>query len=252
MSSQPAAAALSHGDASAPVLELAEITKTYPGVRALVDVSLALAPGTVHALLGENGAGKSTLIKIISGVERPDSGSYKLFGHLADIRNPRQAMQKGISVVHQERNLIPTFTVGENVLLDRVIGDGRRLVDRLRIHADALPFMEMVGLNVAPSSSVATLSAAQQQLIEIARALSSQRQDPASRRADRVDLAEGGLVAPRHAPQASPPGDFDHLCVAQARGGLRDLRRGEGAPRRPERRTAPCRRRACRGAISSR
>ena len=173
MSSQPAAAEISSGIAAPPVLELTDITKTYPGVRALVDVSLTLAPATVHALLGENGAGKSTLIKIISGVERPDSGSYKLFGRQEDIRNPRQAMLKGISVVHQERNLIPTFTVGENVLLDRVIGDGRRLVDRQRIHTDALPLMEMVGLNVAPSSGVAALSAAQQQLVEIARALSA-------------------------------------------------------------------------------
>lgn len=161
------------GDA-APVLDLAAISKTYPGVRALSEVSLSLRAGTVHALLGENGAGKSTLIRIISGVERPDSGSYRLDGRPADIRTPRQAMQRGISVVHQERNLIPTFTVGENVLLDRVIGNAGRVVNRRKIHADALPFMEMVGLDVAPSSSVATLSAAQQQLIEIARALSTE------------------------------------------------------------------------------
>jgi ribose transport system ATP-binding protein len=153
--------------------ELAGITKSYPGVRALADVSLTLAPGTVHALLGENGAGKSTLIRIISGVERPDAGSYQLFGRPAEIRTPRQARRRGISVVHQERNLVPTFTVGENVLLDRVIGDVRRLVNQRQIHADALPFMHMVGLDVTPSSSVAALSAAQQQLIEIARALSA-------------------------------------------------------------------------------
>jgi ribose transport system ATP-binding protein len=173
MSGPAAATAAPSPSAAPPVLELAAITKTYPGVRALAEVSLSLAPGSVHALLGENGAGKSTLIKIISGVERADSGSYRLFGQLQDIRNPRQAMEKGIRVVHQERNLIPTFTVGENVLLDRVIGDGRRLVNRRRTHADARPFMEMVGLNVAPASGVATLSAAQQQLIEIARALST-------------------------------------------------------------------------------
>jgi ribose transport system ATP-binding protein len=155
-----------------PVLELSHISKSYPGVRALADVSLALDPGTVHALLGENGAGKSTLIRIISGVERPDEGSYRLYGAPAEIRSPLQAMAQGISVVHQERSLIPTFTVGENVLLERVIRDSRRLVDRRRIHAEALPFMRMVGLNVAPSSGVGMLSAAQQQLIEIARALS--------------------------------------------------------------------------------
>jgi ribose transport system ATP-binding protein len=142
-------------------------------VRALADVSFALAPAKVHALLGENGAGKSTLIKIMTGVERPDEGTYRLFGAPVDIRTPRQAMQRGISVVHQERNLVPTFTVGENVLLDRVVGDARHIVNRARIHAAALPFMDMVGLKVSPAANVATLSAAQQQLIEIARALST-------------------------------------------------------------------------------
>jgi ribose transport system ATP-binding protein len=163
----PTAAAL------APVLELAAVSKSYPGVRALRDVSLSLAGGTVLALLGENGAGKSTLIKIISGVERPDAGAYRLLGRPADIRSPRQAMKAGIGVVHQERSLVPTFTVGENVLLDRVIGDGRRLVNRRRIHADAERYMEQVGLTVSPTRGVASLSAAQQQLIEIARALST-------------------------------------------------------------------------------
>ena len=111
---------------AAPVLELADDHQDLSG-RAGARRRLARRSrrGTVHALLGENGAGKSTLIKIISGVERPDSGTYRLFGRPADIRNPRQAMQTGISVVHQERNLVPTFTVGENVLLDRIVGDGR-------------------------------------------------------------------------------------------------------------------------------
>ena len=171
--SAAASAQVSRDATSGPVLELTGVNKSYPGVRALVDVSFALEPGTVHALLGENGAGKSTLIRIISGVERPDSGTYRLFGGAAEIRNPRQANQKGISVVHQERNLVSTFTAGENVLLDRIIGDGTRLIDRRRIHEDALPFMEMVGLNVPPTHGVGTLSAAQQQLIEIARALST-------------------------------------------------------------------------------
>ena len=158
---------------SKPRLELEGITKIYPGVTALDDVSLALERGGVHALLGENGAGKSTLIKIIAGVEHADSGTYHLDGRPAEVRNPRQAMQNGISVVHQERNLVPTFTVGENVLLERVLGRANRLVDRRAVHADALPFMEMVGLDVPPGSSVGHLSAAQQQLVEIARALTA-------------------------------------------------------------------------------
>jgi ribose transport system ATP-binding protein len=156
-----------------PLLQLENISKTYPGVKALDDVSLSLERGGVHALLGENGAGKSTLIKVIAGVERADSGTYLLDGRPAEIRNPRQAMQKGISVVHQERNLVPTFTVGENVLLEQVLGRADRLVDRRRVNAEAVPFMEMVGLDVSPASGVGHLSAAQQQLIEIARALTA-------------------------------------------------------------------------------
>jgi ribose transport system ATP-binding protein len=172
MSTTPLAAAASAAPGEAPVLELEAVTKTYPGVRALSEVSLALRRGTVLALLGENGAGKSTLIKIVSGVERPDSGSYRLFGRAADIRNPRQAMKAGISVVHQERSLVPTFTVAENILLERIVGDSHHLINRRQVHADALPFMEQVGLHVSPARGVASLSAAQQQLIEIARALS--------------------------------------------------------------------------------
>ena len=161
------------GTSTGPALELADITKAYPGVKALDTVSLTLERGEVLALLGENGAGKSTLIKVISGVEMPDSGTFRIFGQTADIRTPRQAMQRGISVVHQERNLVPTFTVGENVLLERVVGNGARPINRRRIHAEALPFMEMVGLRVSPSQNVVVLSSAQQQLIEIARALST-------------------------------------------------------------------------------
>lgn len=156
-----------------PVLQLTKVNKSYPGVQALKDVSLSLMPGTVHALLGENGAGKSTLIRMISGVERPDSGTYQLNGRPADIQYPRQATECGISVVHQERNLVSTFTVGENVLLDRVIGGGDKIINQRMIHSDAIPFMEMVGLKVSPEQSVQNLSAAQQQLIEIARALST-------------------------------------------------------------------------------
>ena len=164
---------MTSGNSIGPALELADITKAYPGVKALDTVSLTLERGEVLGLLGENGAGKSTLIKVISGVEMPDSGTFRIFGQTADIRTPRQAMQRGISVVHQERNLVPTFTVGENVLLERVVGNAARPINRRRIHAEALAFMEMVGLRVSPSQSVVVLSSAQQQLIEIARALST-------------------------------------------------------------------------------
>jgi len=154
------------------VLELRDISKGFPGVQALDHVSLTLRRGEVQALLGENGAGKSTLIKIITGVYRADEGTYRINSEDARITNPRQAFARGIGVVHQERSLVPTFTAGENVLLERIVGKALQLIDRDRIHRDARPYMEMVGLQIDPSHRVESLSPAQKQLIEIARALS--------------------------------------------------------------------------------
>jgi len=153
-------------------LELTDISKGFPGVQALDRVSLTLRRGEVQALLGENGAGKSTLIKIITGVYRADQGSYRINGEPVTIANPRQAFAHGIGVVHQERSLVPTFTAGENVLLERIVGTAFQVIDREKIHRDARPFMEMVGLAIDPSHRVESLSPAQKQLIEIARALS--------------------------------------------------------------------------------
>ena len=155
-----------------PILELSEVSKGFPGVKALDQVSLSLCEGEVHALLGENGAGKSTLIKIITGVYRADAGVYRIRGEAVQIGSPREAYRHGIGVVHQERSLIPTFTAGENVLLERIVGRAARLVDREQIHRDAKPFMDMVGLAISPAHRVESLSPAQKQLIEIARALS--------------------------------------------------------------------------------
>ncbi len=154
------------------VLELTDISKAFPGVQALDRVSLTLRRGEVQALLGENGAGKSTLIKVITGVYRPESGVYRIGGEEVRIASPRQAFARGIGVVHQERSLVPTFTAGENVLLERIVGEAARIIDRAQIHRDAKPFMEMVGLAIEPSQRVESLSPAQKQLIEIARALS--------------------------------------------------------------------------------
>lgn len=155
-----------------PVLELAHVSKSFPGVKALDDVSLALRAGEVHALLGENGAGKSTLIKIISGVHRADQGSYRIDGRDIVMRSARQALHGGIAVVHQERSLVPTFTAAENVLLERVVGRSMAAIDHAGINRDAARYMAAVGLDIAPDAPVATLSPAQRQLIEIARALS--------------------------------------------------------------------------------
>jgi ribose transport system ATP-binding protein len=155
-------------------LEVSGIRKQFPGVLALNDVSLRLRTGEIHALLGENGAGKSTLIKILTGVYQPDAGEIRLDGEPIRFASPRAALAAGISVVHQERNLIPQFTVAENILLERMPTRGPRLIDHAAINRLAKPWIEMVGLEVSPKKVVAELSVAQMQLVEIAKALSLQ------------------------------------------------------------------------------
>jgi ribose transport system ATP-binding protein len=155
------------------VVQLDDISKRYPGVIALDKVSLKMEKGKVHALLGENGAGKSTIIKIISGVISPDEGNMLINNQPVKFDNPRQAFRGGINVVHQERNIIPTFTVGENIMLERIAGRGLKSVNIEQIHQESLEFLDMVGLQVSPARLIEELSVAEIQLVEIAKALSS-------------------------------------------------------------------------------
>ena len=158
----------------AAVLDVSGVSKSFPGVRALDGVSMAMAAGSIHALLGENGAGKSTLIKIVTGLHRPDSGEIRVLGEAAHFANPRQAAARGIAVVHQERNLVARFSVGENIMLERL---GRRafsLVDYKAIGAEAERWLQLLDLDVDPRAPVSRLSVAQMQLVEIAKALSLQ------------------------------------------------------------------------------
>lgn len=102
-----------------PLLEMRAITKTFPGVRALNQVSLKLGAGEVLALLGENGAGKSTLIKVLGGAYPADSGEIRIHGEITQLSSPAEARQKGISIIYQEFNLIPGLTVRENIFLGK-------------------------------------------------------------------------------------------------------------------------------------
>jgi ribose transport system ATP-binding protein len=130
-----------------------------------------MAAGEIHALMGENGAGKSTLIKIITGVYRPDEGEILLDGRRVSLASPRDAMALGISVVHQERNLIPRFSVAENILLER-LPTRHGLVDFAQANRDVRQHIELVGLHLDPATEVRRLSVAQMQMVEIAKALS--------------------------------------------------------------------------------
>ena len=149
----------------------AKLVKVFPGVRALDEATLRLEPGSVHALLGENGAGKSTLIKIMTGVLRPDGGRIVLAdGSEAHFGGPHDAQRAGIGVVHQERNLIPAFSVAENIALPAM---PQRLgfVDRPAMRSLAERCLAQLDIQLEVDRPVSSLSVAQMQLVEIAKAL---------------------------------------------------------------------------------
>jgi ribose transport system ATP-binding protein len=146
------------------------LVKVFPGVRALDGATLEVRPGSVHALLGENGAGKSTLVKILTGVHRPDDGRITIDGAAFTFAGPLDALRAGIGVVHQERNLVPAFTVAENIVLHR-LPSRLGLVQRQRIRAEARRCLDLLDLDLDPDTPVAELSVAQAQLVEIAKAL---------------------------------------------------------------------------------
>jgi ribose transport system ATP-binding protein len=147
------------------------LVKTFPGVRALEGATLRLAPGSVHALLGENGAGKSTLVKVLTGVYRPDAGHVKLGDTEVSFNGPLDAQRAGIGVVHQERNLIPAFSIAENVVLHH-LPNRFGLVDRRRMRAEAIRCLARLEVDLDPDTPIWKLSVAQAQLVEIAKALS--------------------------------------------------------------------------------
>lgn len=156
---------------SKPLLETRGVTKRFAGVAALRDVSLSVAAGEVHAIIGENGAGKSTLMKILAGVLEPDAGTISLDGKNLAINSVHQALELGIALIHQELNLADNLDVAANIFLGR---EPTRLgwIDSKRLRQDAKKYMQMVGLDVAPETKVHELTIGVQQLVEIAKALS--------------------------------------------------------------------------------
>ena len=156
---------------SEPLLRMEHITKRFPGVLALDDVSLEILPGETHGLLGENGAGKSTLLKILSGAYRPDAGSIMLGGKPLELKTPLDAQKHGIVTIYQEFNLIPTMTVAENMFLGREPGKGA-FVSWSRMRDETEKVLQHLNLDLDPMMPVSDLSVGEQQMVEIARALS--------------------------------------------------------------------------------
>ena len=154
------------------LLELSGISKSFPGVKALDDVGFNLKAGEVHALLGENGAGKSTLMKIISGIYQRDSGSYRLEGREIDELTPKKAQELGIAIIHQELNMCTDLTVAENMFLGRE-SHARGVIRQREMDRQAAEILKKLKIDIDPRTVVKKLPVSKQQMVEIAKALST-------------------------------------------------------------------------------
>ena len=154
-----------------PLLEVQGISKSFPGVRALQDVQFRLDAGEVLVLVGENGAGKSTLMKILSGIYEKDAGTIRIDGREVEIAGPAEAQQLGISIIHQEMNLMPDLTVAQNIFLGREPRRGPML-DEKALNRSTAQLLADLGIPLDPKRRVADLTVAAQQMVEIAKALS--------------------------------------------------------------------------------
>jgi ribose transport system ATP-binding protein len=156
-----------------PLLQMKDIGKQYPGVVALRDVNFELHTGEVHCLLGENGAGKSTLMKILSGAIEKDSGSILIEGTEVEFHSPADAQRHGIGMIYQEFKLVPELSVAANILLgNEPTKRNSPFVDHKRMHENAERILTQLGEQISTTATISSLSVAQRQIVEIARALS--------------------------------------------------------------------------------
>jgi ribose transport system ATP-binding protein len=157
---------------SSPLLEVYQVSKSFPGTQALSDVSFDLLPGEIHALMGENGAGKSTLMHILSGVYQPDSGEIHINGTPVQIHNPRQAQDLGIGMVFQELSLVPSLSIAENVFPNRAPSRVPGVINWSRLHANTRELIAQFDVKVDVRTPVGALNTTTRQIIEIVKALS--------------------------------------------------------------------------------
>src|SRR5208283_182229 len=154
-----------------PILEVRQISKSFPGVRALKNVDLRVWPGEVHALIGENGAGKSTLMKILAGAYRPDSGEIILEGKPVQFRTPHEARVAGIGIIYQELTVAPNLTVSANVFLGAELSGFGFMKDTAQMDRKTQEVLDRLGARFRATERAAHLAVAEQQQVEIARAL---------------------------------------------------------------------------------
>ena len=150
------------------ILSIKNVNKSFPGVRALSEVSIDIRSGTVHGIVGENGAGKSTLMKVLSGVYEKDSGTIVFDGETIGHTTPLQSIQRGLSIIYQEFNLVDTMSVGENIFLGRF----KEMRGMRGTHTQARKLLDSIGSSISSYSQVADLSVSEKQMVEIAKALS--------------------------------------------------------------------------------
>ena len=155
-----------------PLLAMRNISKTFPGVKALDNLNFDMRSGEVHGILGENGAGKSTLIKVLGGIYHPEQGEILINGQKVSIQSVMAAKAQGISIIHQELMLVPHMTVAENIYLTREPKTHSGRVDKAKMNADAQTILDGLGTQIRADTLVGRLSIAQQQQVEIAKALS--------------------------------------------------------------------------------
>ena len=154
-----------------PLLDVQQLSKRFPGVLAVDQVSLSLGRGEVLAVIGENGAGKSTLMKILAGVQTADSGDIRVDGQKCQFESTREAMDHGIVLIHQELNLCDNLNIGQNIFLGREPRTAG-IINRREINRRSNEFLELVGLDISPTTVVGSLTIGKQQMVEIAKALS--------------------------------------------------------------------------------
>jgi len=157
--------------AAQKILEMKNITKTFPGVKALDEVNFSLKKGEVHALLGENGAGKSTLMKVLNGIHKRDQGEIILNGEQVEFENTKEAQKAGLAIIHQELELIPDLNVAENIYLGREDRNGI-FINYKKLYQNTEEVLEMLGVEIDPKAKIKDLNIGSQQMVEIAKAVS--------------------------------------------------------------------------------
>ncbi|MBQ7040074.1 MAG: sugar ABC transporter ATP-binding protein, partial [Clostridia bacterium] len=154
------------------LLKMTDITKEFPGVKALDKVSFSVKAGTVHALMGENGAGKSTLMKCLFGMYKPSGGEIFLEGKRVSFKNSKEALEHGVAMVHQELNQALKLSVSDNLWLGRYPSYAKTVINEKKMRNDTLEIFKTLGISVDPDRIMQTMSVSKRQMVEIAKAVS--------------------------------------------------------------------------------